>query len=174
LQSHSKYLAHRELESIVAGDNTIILIIIIIITIIFIFIFISLLFLLSLLLSHSKWQAGLVQAAIEVLQLLPNCGAFEIRISHKLLLDACLGQCEVPQELRQSALALLSTAAGASPMHPAARPKLWPSIKSVTCSINLGHCHEQCHLQAAVACLALVPSTLQPFSAQMSCYLAVM
>ncbi|KAL0052345.1 hypothetical protein WJX82_000639 [Trebouxia sp. C0006] len=74
-------------------------------------------------------EAELIKAAIEVLQLLPNCGAFEIRISHKLLLDACLGQCEVPQELRQSALALLSTAAGASPMHPAARPKLWPSIK---------------------------------------------
>ena len=88
--------------------------------------------------SHSKRQAGPLQAATEVLQLLPNCGTFEIRISHKLLLDACLGQCEVPQELRQSALALLSTAAGASPMHPAARPKLWPSIKLVTRCINWG------------------------------------
>ena len=68
---------------------------------------------------------------MEVLQLLPGCGTTEIRISHKLLLDASLGQCEVPLELRQSALALLSTAAGASPLHPAARPKLWPSIKSV-------------------------------------------
>jgi hypothetical protein len=93
-----------------------------------------------------------LQAAIEVLQLLPNCGAFEVRISHKLLLDACLGQCEVPQELRQSALALLSTAAGASPMHPAARPKLWPSIKSVTHSINWdkalssGICRHQLHV----------------------------
>lgn len=93
-----------------------------------------------------------LQAAIEVLQLLPNCGAFEVRISHKLLLDACLGQCEVPQELRQSALALLSTAAGASPMHPAARPKLWPSIKSVTHSINWdkalssGICRQQLHV----------------------------
>lgn len=73
-----------------------------------------------------------MQVAIEVLQLLPGCHAAEIRISHKLLLDACLSQCEVPQELRQSALALLSTAAGASPLHPAARPKLWPSIKSVS------------------------------------------
>ncbi len=101
---------------------------------------------------HSKRQAGPLQAAIEVLQLLPNCGAFEIRISHKLLLDACLGQCEVPQELRQSALALLSTAAGASPMHPAARPKLWPSIKSVTHAINWdkalssGICRQQLHV----------------------------
>ena len=67
---------------------------------------------------------------MEVMQVLPGCGAPQIRISHKLLLDACLGQCEVPQELRQSALALLSTASGASPLHPAARPKLWPSIKS--------------------------------------------
>ena len=72
-----------------------------------------------------------MQAAVEVLQLLPSCGTFEIRVSHKLLLDACLGQCEVAPELRQSALALLSTAAGVSPLHPAARPKLWPSIKSV-------------------------------------------
>ncbi len=93
-----------------------------------------------------------LQAAIEVLQLLPNCGAFEIRLSHKLLLDACLGQCEVPQELRQSALALLSTADGASPTHPAARPKLWPSIKSVTHSINWdkalssGICRQQLHV----------------------------
>ena len=78
-----------------------------------------------------------MQAAIEVLQLLPSCGAFEIRVSHKLLLDACLGQCEVAPELRQSALALLSTAAGVSPLHPAARPKLWPSIKSVLSSYLL-------------------------------------
>lgn len=76
--------------------------------------------------------AVLVQVAVEVLQLVPGCSTPEIRISHKLLLDACLAQCEVPQELRQSALALLSTAAGASPLHPAARPKLWPSIKSVS------------------------------------------
>ena len=79
-----------------------------------------------------------MQAAVEALQLLPSCGAFEIRVSHKLLLDACLGQCEVAPELRQSALALLSTAAGVSPLHPAARPKLWPSIKSVLSSYLLG------------------------------------
>ena len=101
-----------------------------------------------------------------MLQLLPNCGAVEIRISHKLLLDACLGQCEVPQELRQSALALLSTAAGASPMHPAARPKLWPSIKSVTHVPSTGQSPQQWHLQAALTCLALVPATLLPVSAE--------
>lgn len=74
------------------------------------------------------------------MQLLPVCGTLEIRISHKLLLDACLGQCAVPQELRQSALALLSTAAGASPLHPSARPKLWPSIKSFPGGPMFGCC----------------------------------
>ena len=84
----------------------------------------------------------LVQVAVEVLQLLPGCGAPEIRISHKLLLDACLAQCEVPQELRQSALALLSTAAGASPLHPAARPSIksiffGPHVVAVCCLITM-------------------------------------
>ena len=73
-----------------------------------------------------------VQAGTEVLQALPSCGQFEVRIGHRLLLEACLRQAEVPQELRQSLLALLSTAAACSPLSATARPRLWPSIRYCT------------------------------------------
>lgn len=64
-----------------------------------------------------------------MLQGLPSCGRHEVRLGHRVLLEACLRQAEVPSELRASALALLSTATASSPLSPTARPRLWPSIR---------------------------------------------
>lgn len=70
-----------------------------------------------------------LQAGVEVLQALPGCGRVEVRLGHRLVTEACLRQADVPQELRQSALALLSTVAACSPLSTTARPRLWPSIR---------------------------------------------
>lgn len=79
-----------------------------------------------------------LQAGVEVLQAVPGCGQYEVRIGHRLLMEACLCQAEVPQELRQSALALLSTVAACSPLSTTARPRLWPSIRCLTKSSCIG------------------------------------
>ena len=55
--------------------------------------------------------------------------AFEVRISHRVLLEAVLSHVKLPKELQSSALALLSTAASQSPAVGAARGTLWQSIR---------------------------------------------
>ena len=58
--------------------------------------------------------------------------AFEVRISHRVLLEAVLSHVKLPKELQSSALALLSTAASQSPAVGAARGTLWQSIRSAS------------------------------------------
>ena len=74
-------------------------------------------------------QTSGLQAVVEILDHVPDCRSIEVRLGHRQLLEAAAAQCQIPRELRGSALALLSTAALASPLHPNARSRLWPSIK---------------------------------------------
>ncbi len=67
---------------------------------------------------------------LQVLDALPECGQYEVRLSHRALLEATVASLALPKEGAASAMALLSTATSASPAHPGARDKGWPSIRA--------------------------------------------
>ena len=67
-----------------------------------------------------------------MLEALPDCGALEVRLGHRGLLAAALAHVGAPRETRGAAAQLLATASIASPTHPAARAKRWPSIRRYT------------------------------------------
>ena len=68
---------------------------------------------------------------------LPECGEVEVRLGHRALFEAALLHVGVSRETRGSVVQLLSTAAGASPLHATARSKRWPSIKAGLDGIGL-------------------------------------
>ncbi|KAK9811583.1 hypothetical protein WJX72_006503 [[Myrmecia] bisecta] len=74
-------------------------------------------------------EAEVIKAVTEILESLPDCGAYEIRISHRQLLEAVILHVQIPRELRGSALQLLAAAGSTSPLHTNARSKQWPSIR---------------------------------------------
>lgn len=53
-----------------------------------------------------------------------------MRLGHRRLFELALDFIGVSREARGSVIQLLSTAAGASPLHATARSKRWPSIKA--------------------------------------------
>lgn len=57
----------------------------------------------------------------------------EVRLGHRRLFELALDFIGVSREARGSVIQLLSTAAGASPLHATARSKRWPSIKAGAC-----------------------------------------
>lgn len=62
----------------------------------------------------------------------PHCAQVEVRLGHRRLFELALDFIGVSREARGSVIQLLSTAAGASPLHATARSKRWPSIKAGT------------------------------------------
>lgn len=78
-------------------------------------------------LAYGDVLAAVLQVVAEVLEAVGL--ALEVRISHRVLLEAVLGHVKLPKELQSSALALLSTAASQSPAVGAARGTLWQSIR---------------------------------------------
>ena len=71
----------------------------------------------------------LIQVVVEMMEALPGCERYEVRLNHLALLEAVLGHVKLPKELQSSALALLSTAASQSPLSGTARASLWQSIR---------------------------------------------
>ncbi len=61
--------------------------------------------------------------------MLPGCEAVEVRLSNRTLFEAALAYTGASRELRSAVAQLLATASAASPLHPTARGKRWPSIR---------------------------------------------
>lgn len=65
-----------------------------------------------------------------MLDALPELGSYEIRLSHRDLVQAAVASLYLTKELLPSCMQLLQTAAAASPAHLDARAKIWPSIRA--------------------------------------------
>jgi hypothetical protein len=75
---------------------------------------------------------------IQVLEALPELGPYEVRLSHRALLEACRASLALPKEKAGHALQLLATAAAASPAQPEVRAKSWPAIRAGLEGLGIG------------------------------------
>lgn len=100
----------------------------------------------------------------QVLTALPELGAYEVRLNHRVLLEATVSSLALPKEVASSVMHLLCTAGATSPAHGEARAKAWPSIRAGLDGLQLdagpvSRCR-QCVLQLPGAvCMWVLRST---------------
>ncbi|KIZ01806.1 putative serine/threonine-protein kinase GCN2 [Monoraphidium neglectum] len=102
-------------------------------------------------------EAEVIKSLAQVLDALPDeLGHYEVRLNHRVIRQAAIAALAVPRETLPSALLLLGTAAPASPAHPDARAKLWPSIRAGLDGLGL----DSEPVSRCRRCVLQVPGTL--------------
>jgi hypothetical protein len=74
--------------------------------------------------------AQAIKATVQVLEVLPDLGPWEVRLNHRVLFSATLAALQLPPNSATAVMGQLATAAGVSPGAPEARAACWPGIRN--------------------------------------------